>query len=49
MVPLEERPLNISIPPRRQEVGEIRLLKYAMRDNEFKLVYYIYTINNTIY
>ena len=43
-IALDERPQDSSIRPRRQEVRELNLLKDAMSDNEFKLVYFIYTI-----
>ena len=42
MIPSEERPLNSSIPPILKEVRELLLLKEAMNDNGFMLVY-LYT------
>ena len=44
MIPSAERPLDSSIPPILQEVRELLLLKEAMNDNGFMLVYFIYII-----
>ena len=48
-IPLEERPMDSSIPPILQEVRELLLLKEAMNDNGFKLVYFIYIIQLYLY
>ena len=39
LLPVGERPENIHIKPRRQEISEIRMLKMAVECRRFKLVY----------
>ena len=39
LLPVGERPVNVTLKPRRQEISEIRMLKRALECRRYKLVY----------
>ena len=39
LLPVGERPVNVNLKPRSQEISEIRMLKMAVECSRYKLVY----------